>query len=241
MHDMACKCKVLAPWTICLKLPCCKLEIPMVRREGWHLVAASGFWGKKCQNPFRKASCLSLNASNTQLTTARFNSCKALELIAALLSRSPHEEDSIDASQMELAQRKHQHFLENIHFRKCFLLTKSTTKTVQRSLKQTGNSQRDTETIQRQRIQCIYQAYIVNQVSTPIWGNFALIQARHVSDVHIRIYFLLNMEVRMLGKRSMSSAWQQSSVSAQGSQGQQELLTTAKPTLERRQGKREKN
>ena len=78
---------------------------------------------KSCQSPCTKAGCLSLRVSNTQLTTARFNSCKALELIAALLSSSPHKEDSTDASQMELAQPQHQHFLENIHFRNCLLLT----------------------------------------------------------------------------------------------------------------------
>lgn len=43
----------------------------------------------------------------------------------ALLSSSAHEGDSTSASRMELAQPQHQHFLENIHFRKCFLLTQN--------------------------------------------------------------------------------------------------------------------
>lgn len=104
--------------TICWELQYCKLEIPMIRRQ---LIAASGLWKKSYQSPCTKASCFSISVSNTQLTTARCNSCKALELIVALLSSSPHKEDSTDASQMELAQAQHQYLLQNIHFRNCLL------------------------------------------------------------------------------------------------------------------------
>lgn len=76
---------------------------------------------KSYQSPCTKPSCFSISVSNTQLTTARCNSCKALELIVALLSSSPHKEDSTDASQMELAQAQHQYLLQNIHFRNCLL------------------------------------------------------------------------------------------------------------------------
>jgi len=58
---------------------------------------------KSYQGPCTKASCLSLGVSNTQLTIARFNSCKSLELPAVLLSSSPHKENT-NVSQIELAQ-----------------------------------------------------------------------------------------------------------------------------------------